>query len=767
MEEKRKNSVSSEKEQSKYNLEWFQEEEVRKGQEHQVDLIPYAKEGFDWTQLREIRLGLEKKLDVEPYAKKHYVSYQMRQIRKGLEAGINTKFYSDAEYDWFQMEEIRLGLEDKIDVTIYANKQYEYFCMRQIRKGLLIGINLIPYREKGYSNRVLREIRRAKKKNVDISRYVEEGYGYEQLEQIRTALENYNDLMPYVDKNTSGSQMREIRLGLEKNIDVASYKASEYNWAQMREIRLGLEKKIDVSWYANHYYSKAQMKEIRLGLEAGINVAPYAKLMLGAKDMRISREWILQNGELEQPGKIAEAAEEVPLHCKEHLITVDPEEMCAYLELAETEEDITMDGILQLLAECGVKMGIRKDFIQNAIDLKQYYKKVLVAEGKKAVDGEDGEYEFFFRTKMPKIPKLMNDGSVDYKNVDFFEQVKEGQKIAYYKRATGGEFGYTVTGVLQKPQKGKDLPLLRGKGFTKQEDEVTYTADYDGRIEIDEYNITISKIYVYNGDVTNSIGNIRFNGDIEINGSVGSGVNIEAAGDVVISGNVESAVIIAGKEIMVQGGVNAPGSAYLEAGTSISGKFFENVMLKAKDEIKANYLLNCQVQTMGKVIVSGKRGSIVGGVISAVEGITAYTLGNSAELRTVLDIGMNDVFARQYSYLEQEASKRQSEIQIFQEGIKKYEKSYKQEELLNLTIYTKMKQAIMEKQEELKKLKKQQADMFRNTSRSDVIQVRAMGKVHPGCIIRINKMNMVVREGAEMVLFRLEDNKVAAFSCKG
>lgn len=756
-----------------YDFEWFQKEEIRLGHENHVDITKYAEEGFDWTQLKEIRLGLMDGIEVSPYAKKQYISYQMQQIRKGIVAGVNTNFYCNPEYDWFQMEEIRLGLEAKIDVTIYANKSYEYFCMRQIRKGLLVGINLVPYREKGYSNRILREIRRAKANQINILPNVEEGYDYEQLEQIRIAKQNNQDLMPHVNKSTSGSQMKQIRLGLEHGLDVTNYKASAYNWAQMKEIRLGLEHKIDVKWYCNKLYTKNQMREIRLGLEAKLNVASYTRLMLSATDMRISREWILQNGDLEKPSEVDKTKETNETKktdaanqykANETLIIIQEDNMKVYLELAEEDEKTTLEELLKRLSVLGIKMGINKDLLKDIIDKKRYHEKLVIAEGKQSTNGIDGSYDYFFKTERPSVPKLLSDGSVDYKNIDFFEQVTAGQKLAVYQRATGGEFGYTVLGALITPQKGKDLLPLKGKGFTRLEDEITYVSNMDGRIEKDDSQILISPIYTHKGDITNAVGNLRFNGDIEINGSVGSGVYIEAAGDVVISGNVESATIKAGKQIMVKGGVNSSGEAYLEAGDLITGKFFENVKLVSENGVKANYLLNCEVSTMGRVTVSGKRGNIVGGVIHAVQGVDAYSIGNIAEIRTVLDIGANDVFNARYTLLEQEISKAQSEIEIFEQGLVKFEKSYKKEELAQLNIYIKTSQAILEKQEEVKVLKKNQTNMVKSISSSESLQLKVTGIVYPGCLIRMNQNNLLVREKAEMVIFRIEEGRVAAFA---
>lgn len=743
-------------------LDKFQEEQIRLAKEQNISLEEYADQ-FDWTQLEQIRLGLEKKRNVAIYAKECYISYQMKEIRLGLEEGLDVFWYENPIYDWLQMGEIRRGLEEKLNVSVYAKPEYDYHCMHQMRKGLLAGINLVEYWERGYQTPILRQIRKAYVDHVDILPYVAEGYDDEQLEEIRYAQKKVINIFPYIDKATAGSQMREIRLGLEHGVDVNRYKASEFNWAQMREIRLGLEKNLEVYWYADTYYSHMQMREIRLGLESGISVAEYASYMNSASDMRKKREWITQNGTLEQLESFMEELEEVsvPTIC----VYISEDQMSAEIELPFVKEEYSVDQILATLKEEGIKLGIQKEKIEEVLEQKLYGQRVRVAEGKESIDGEDGHYQFFFRTEMPHIPKLLPDGSVDYQNVEFFEEVKKEQKLAVYTPATVGTYGYKVTGTMLAPKRGKEMQKLRGEGFHYEEETETYISDTDGRIELIGNEMRISTLYTYKGDVTSSSGNLRFSGDIHVTGYVGSGVTIEAEGDIVVDGNVESAVLKAGKNILLKSGVCAPDGGVLEAGESISGKYFESVTLIAGGEIKANYLLNCDATTKEKIIVSGKKGAIVGGVSHAMYGISSYNIGNAAERKTVLDIGMNETFYEEWRKLDEEAHRVKEETIILKNSMLKLEETREPQELNGLTIYEKMRQAMHTKQEEFNQIRERQANMMQKMQKhSSIIQVRVMENAYAGCVIKIDRASLLVRETAKQVLFKKQGDEVAAFS---
>ena len=49
---------------------------------------------------------------------------------------------------------------------------------------------------------------------------------------------------------------------------------------------------------------------------------------------------------------------------------------------------------------------------------------------------------------------------------------------------------------------------------------------------------------------------------------------------------------------------------------------------------------------MNKVVISGKRGAIVGGLTSAIYGVEAAELGNKMGIRTEFEIGANQYFLK-------------------------------------------------------------------------------------------------------------------------
>lgn len=747
----------------KATIPWFQMEEIRIGLEKGINLKEYWESGFDWMQLREIRMGKEQNLDVSIYAKRDYIAQQMREIRMGLENHIDVLRYADPSNDWFQMEEIRKGLERGDHIEAYIGKGYGYLTMRQIRKAMENGIDLLPYVEKGYSSALLLQIRRCLTHNIIPDSYLHDGYDAEQLKQILRAQEKKIDIRNYLSPDIVGAQLEQIIKGLEVGIDVSLYADVKYNWMQMREIRRGLENRVDVSIYLKPNFDWMQMRQIRLGLEAGYDVSGYAKLKYSVADMYHFREKLMETekGQGMSQMVVDRLSEEEVIS----FVTISDDAMEAEINLADPKgrPKYTEEDIIEILRANGVTLGIDKEVIRLLLEKEMYHRKIVVARGQYAVPGNDGYYEFYFRTKIPTRPKILEDGSVDYRNMDYFERVTQGQKLATYYPATMGKGGYTVKGKIMIARKGKEKPVLRGSGFVVLEDKITYVSTLNGKVTITGYNMVVSKLHVVDGDVTYTTGNITFDGDLIIRGCVRSGVTLQAKGNMEIDGNVESANLIAEGDILVKQGVQAGGLGCIRAKGTLIGKFFEAVTIETEGEIRANYILNCDITTRSRVVVTGKKGILVGGRTRAVQGVDAYEIGNYAQHSTVIESGVTKMFFQKYHEIEKNLIKIRSELEVFEEGIRKFEGTYTKEQLTEISVYDKIRLVHEIKREELKKelAKKEVCEReMEDMSRAKVI---VKGKAYSGIHIVIDRIPLRLMETVENVTFRHIEDRVGIF----
>lgn len=678
---------------------------------------------FDADQIMEIEAGRKSGLDVSYYAKKEFLAIQMQQIRLGLKDNLNVSDYAKPEYDWFQMEEIRKGMLDGIDYTKYLSPDIDYEKMREIRKGLGEGVDLSKY--VALKPDIIRELRRAIRSKVAIVEFINEGYVGEQLSEIRVALENGLDIKKYISNELIGASIREVAKGLKEGIDPAVYANVDYCWRQMREIRLGLEHHIYVGYYTDSLFSWQQMREIRLGLEDGIDIFRYLSFRYTASDMERIRKSISKE-------VIEHIIDENSVHIDtdKFSVYISNDEMEACIEVRGGKDlSVTKEEIIKVLKSNGVLHGILEDEIVKLIDEKRFNETVVVAEGKPAMRGNDGWYEFFFKTEVDKRPDILPDGSADYKNIKWFEVVEEGQKIAVYHDARLGTAGYTVTGKMLSPKKGHEKNVIQGKGFVLEPDGKTYKAAFSGRITLQgDHTIEISRMCVFN-EVNYTTGNINFDGSVLVRGNVERGASICATEDVIIEGFVESAYIKCGGEVLLKQGANGAGRGCIEAGGKVMGSFFDSIRVISGGDIHSNYCLNCNLYAKGMIVINGRMGVIAGGTAQALRSIRAFNVGNRVGIHTILKIGIDDSMLKEKNRIEKAMADVNRELTLLGHAYNKYQLKYAPEVRNTMEIYLKIEKAIYTKELEYESLQKAQKLLL-----EQMISMSGSDAIVKGCI---------------------------------
>lgn len=664
-----------------------------------------------------------------------YQKAQNQEIELGTEQGLDTSVYSNPEFNWLQMEQIRTGLKDNLDVSVYAKPSYSYDTMKQIRLSLYSAIDLIPYLERGFTD--------------------------DSLEEIRLALLDKLPLDAWLKDDMCAPQIHEVRIGLFEQLDISAYSDSRLNWMQMQEIRLGLEKKLNVSLYTNYLFSHLQMKEIRLGLEAGLDVSPYCSLIYSASDMKKARqEQIDKKTSKPDPVSVGDSLLD-SLRKKEFVITIEENGNKAYAYIPwspgnmVTEEDIYDD-----LQRREIVFGIRHEAITKLIKKKKRNVKVLIAEGVPAVRGKDGWFEFFVRLDLPRIPAPLPDGSVDYVNIEAFEMVEEGEKIAVYHPAEKGACGKNIYGETIHAEDGIEKKPLRGEGFRIAPDGVTYLSKMSGKFEYINGRIIITNMLVVQEDVTAVTGKLEVDGSVYVIGSIYSGGYIKATGDIIIEHNVEAARLIAGGNVMIKKGSCSRNDCFIEAEGEVSGSFFEAANINARGNVKANYIMNSNINTLGRVIVSGKKGVLLGGRICAVKGVDTYNLGNSSHRKTLLEVGRNHLYEKeQVNY----AGKREillNELNSLETGWNKILQMLAAQREVPVDIVRKVQATIVAKSHELAQLDAEVSKLANLTDQNMNAPVCVRGTAHAGSVIVINTISYNLSANVNRVIFKLRNTHV-------
>ncbi len=732
-------------------------------------------------QRSEIQEGKKKGLNTTVYEDPAFLSVQMREIRLALENGLDISALRNPALDWLQMEEIRLGLQSKIDVKTYADPKIPYQYMRQIRKGLEAGIDVTGFLK--YPAPVVRQIRKARRDGVDIMKYVEEGYESDQLEQIRISLTRNVDVDKFLAQNYSAPSIEEFRIGLEKGLDISLYAKPEYEWRQMREIRLGLEKRIDISIYSNYLFLAPQMREIRLGLEDGLDVSSYARQRFSAMDMKEKRLALKEEvSRAKAPGDIPTTAmdfgdlekliEEVPFAEQEKpfKIVISPDGMEAYLSISDMGNKPTEEEVLKEIWNCKIRKGILRAEVKNATNGTYEEDTILVAVGKNAINGKDGWYEYFFNTEINKKPKLNEDGSVNYKDIDWYDAVKKGDKIAYYHKAEDGVDGYDVEGNVLKSVRGKEQTVLSGSGFVLDRDKCTYFAKTDGMVRLNGDKLEVNEMLEVD-EINASIGNIVFDGSVHVRGDVGENVLIKAGKDILIDGFVEGAELEAEGDIILRRGMNGDEKGKIRAKGNVTAKFLESADVYSGGYINIDYSMNSNLYAEKTVEAKLRTGAIAGGVCTGVKGVNAQNIGTRASVRTVVKAGISEALFKINSDTYKEYSAVKEELRILVNMRKELETKFSPAQLTTQPVYEKVQNSIFSKSKAAEKLGAQLEEIKSQLMEIERATIYAKGTVYDGVRIQIGNASWFptkeltditlrkMRKGSEEKVFAFHNNK--------
>lgn len=331
--------------------------------------------------------------------------------------------------------------------------------------------------------------------------------------------------------------------------------------------------------------------------------------------------------------------------------------------------------ILNELEKKKIKFGIAQKIIQAYLQGRQFCRDIPIAKGKPMVPGKDAKIDYKFDTAPTSKPKLLEDGTVDFHQLNVFIGVKKGDLLAELTPEVPGEAGMDVYGNVIKPPMLKNKYLKYGRNIQLSEDKTKLFSEVDGDVKLEGETVFVYNTYEVKADVDTSTGDIEYAGNVFVTGNVRAGFRIEASGDIEVNGVVEGAVLKAGGSIVLKRGVQGMNKAYLEAGKDIVTKFMESCTAKAGNIINTGSSLHCDLEAGQDVIVSGKKGFLIGGTVSAGKKIEASVFGNKMNTVTILKVAVEPEILERYkevsTILKEKQEERDKQLQILESMKKK------------------------------------------------------------------------------------------------
>jgi len=342
---------------------------------------------------------------------------------------------------------------------------------------------------------------------------------------------------------------------------------------------------------------------------------------------------------------VVQVAERLDAQVQVHIAA---DEMAAQISLTAPQggKPATTADIVQALAEAGVGYGIDSGAVEQAYALGQA-DQMPVAFAVPPEHGHDTVFQALIPETADRAPKVDANGLIDYREHGGITVVQAGEPLMRRIPPTPGVTGHTVLGRELPARAGQDVPFAPSLVGAQAalEDSNLLKASVGGQPVLVTHGVIVEPVLRL-ADVNLAVGNIYFDGTVQIDGEVTQGMKVQANGDIVVGGTVDGGLLDAGGDIRVAGGIIA--QAQVKAQGAVSARFGENCSVRAGTVILLEDMaLECELESGNQIIIGEKvpkRGRLVGGRATAMMlirtpllgadkgGLTRVTVGANAEL---------------------------------------------------------------------------------------------------------------------------------------
>lgn len=467
--------------------------------------------------------------------------------------------------------------------------------------------------------------------------------------------------------------------------------------------------------------------------------------------------------------KIAPAQAELVLS-EDIEVTLADGDMQAYISFLPPDEGgaaLELSDVFEKLSAAGVSCGLSAIGIRGAFKEKEYGKRYLSARGVMPEHGADGRIIYHFDTeKKSGAPVESGSGRVDFRSLDLFEPVSEGQLLVTRILAADGKPGFTVKGAELKPRPGREVALPKTRNVVINDDMTEVYAKLSGMVELRDGTVWVSDVYTVKGDCDMSTGNIDFNGSVVITGAVISGMTVRASGDITVSGVVADAELAAGGSVELKRGVQGADKGRITAGGSVTASFIERAEVSAREDVRADVILHSNIEAGRFLVLSGKRGNIMGGRACVGKEVTAKTIGAASHVQTDIEVGLMPAKLARLKFLKIELERLEAEelkIQQIELYLSKaanipHDKRLPLEQSVAGTR-ERSAQLLREYTEEYNRLEYEMAGATDG-------RVHCTLTVYPGVKISIGKSIYKVEEQTNYATFKYRDGSVVFTACE-
>lgn len=223
-------------------------------------------------------------------------------------------------------------------------------------------------------------------------------------------------------------------------------------------------------------------------------------------------------------------------------------------DVHEVVNDLSQRMIRDACDQLGISAPLDKRVLWEACETVVPYE-AIVARGIFPKPGLDGDVEV--QIDVEGIT-LADEGKVNYREQASMQLVQHGQLVAAVLPPIPGQFGEDVFGNEIRAEDGQTATIRLGKNVTQTGNHIFANCSGNLVLERMDHMILIDIADSLEMDEVNfASGNVHFDGDVTVKGSVSHGCILDVTGTLEIGGEISKAEVYAGKTVHVAGHVSS------------------------------------------------------------------------------------------------------------------------------------------------------------------------------------------------------------------
>ncbi|MBI2901525.1 MAG: DUF342 domain-containing protein [Planctomycetes bacterium] len=232
------------------------------------------------------------------------------------------------------------------------------------------------------------------------------------------------------------------------------------------------------------------------------------------------------------------------------------------------------------------------------------------------------------------------EDQTNYYQVTRFANVRQGDVLFTLGEPGSGADGLDVYGNVIPASSGAAVPIQAGENARFAEDGKTCIADGDGTVLVKNGVASVHSIHRVRGDVDFHVGNIDFNGVVEVGGNILDEFKVKAAADLLVGGNIEGAEVEVGRNLRVRHGITGHEKGRIRVHGNVEAKYLNGARLIVDGDVTVRaQILNSTVVCRGRVVV--QQGGILGGFTAGLLGVSSPVLGSEVGVKTEVAAGVD------------------------------------------------------------------------------------------------------------------------------